>query len=42
MTLRGEVMKGADAVRLTYQACDETRCLPPVTEQLAVHEEAPL
>jgi hypothetical protein len=22
---------GAPAVELTYQACDDTRCLPPIT-----------
>jgi len=32
--IEGEVQPpgtGAPAVQLTYQACDESRCLPPVT-----------
>ncbi len=36
VTARGEVEAGAEVVRLTYQACDDERCLPPVTEDLPV------
>ncbi len=32
--IRGELGEGADELRLTYQACDDTRCLPPVTRDL--------
>jgi hypothetical protein len=34
VSLEGEIDHpggGAPAVELTYQACDDTRCLPPVT-----------
>jgi hypothetical protein len=34
VTIRGEAAAGAEEVRLTYQACDDRRCLPPVTESL--------
>ncbi len=36
VSLGGEVEAGAGSVRLTYQACDDQRCLPPVTETLPV------
>jgi uncharacterized protein YyaL (SSP411 family) len=32
--IEGEVESGVDAVRLTYQACDDSRCLPPVTREV--------
>ncbi len=38
VTVRGEVEAAAEAVRLTYQACDDQRCLPPVTEELPLAE----
>jgi hypothetical protein len=34
VALEGEIEPpagGAPSLELTYQACDETRCLPPVT-----------
>jgi uncharacterized protein len=31
-----EVAEGSPTVRLTYQACDDSRCLPPVTEQVTL------
>lgn len=31
VTLRGEVQLGAKSVTVTHQACDDERCLPPVT-----------
>jgi hypothetical protein len=36
--LTGETKEGAQSLRLTYQACDDTRCLPPVTRELALSD----
>jgi cytochrome c biogenesis DsbD-like protein len=36
VAIRAEAATQAGAVRLTYQACDDCRCLPPVTRELAV------
>jgi uncharacterized protein len=36
VAIRAEAAAQAGAVRLTYQACDDRRCLPPVTRELAV------
>jgi uncharacterized protein YyaL (SSP411 family) len=32
----GEISADADSVQLTYQACDEQRCLPPVSRELSL------
>jgi hypothetical protein len=32
--LEGEANRGATAVTLVYQACDDTRCLSPVSREL--------
>jgi uncharacterized protein YyaL (SSP411 family) len=34
VAISGEAAAAATAVRLTYQACDDDRCLPPVTREL--------
>jgi uncharacterized protein YyaL (SSP411 family) len=34
VAITGQAAAGAPAVRLTYQACDDDRCLPPVTREL--------
>ncbi len=34
--IRGEASPSAAAVSVTYQACDDRRCLPPVTRELAL------
>ncbi len=34
--IRGEVAAEAGSVTLTYQACDERRCLPPVSQELSL------
>ncbi len=39
VVLRGEVAANARSVLLTYQACDERRCLPPVTKTLELEKE---
>ncbi len=36
VTLRGELAGGAGRVRLTYQACNDRSCLPPVERDLDV------
>jgi hypothetical protein len=36
--IRGEVEEAATVIELTFQACDDRRCLPPVTKRLALHE----
>ncbi len=36
ITITGQAAAAANAVRLTYQACDDERCLPPVTRELAL------
>ncbi len=35
-TIRGQVGPDEPSLRLIYQACDDRRCLPPVTETLTV------
>lgn len=41
-TLRGKLAAGANGVTLTYQACDQRGCLPPVSRPRALdHEEHP-
>jgi len=37
--IEGEIARGETGVSLTYQACDERRCLPAITREVAV--EAP-
>ena len=39
VTIRGEVAGEADEVVLTYQACDDRRCLPPVKKALRLARE---
>ena len=39
LTLEGEIADGETVVLLSYQACDDRRCLPAVTTELIV--EAP-
>jgi uncharacterized protein YyaL (SSP411 family) len=34
--IEGEVSEGAGRLLLTYQPCDATRCLPPVTQKLVL------
>ena len=34
--IRGEVSDDREVLEVTYQACDERRCLPPVTRELRV------
>ena len=34
--IRGEMRSGSRSVTLGYQACDERRCLPPVTREISV------
>ena len=36
LTLEGEIADGETAVLVTYQACDDRRCLPAITRQVAV------
>ena len=36
VTVSGEVKEGEASVFLTYQACDDRRCLPPVTESVSL------
>ncbi|HVT18063.1 MAG TPA: DUF255 domain-containing protein [Thermoanaerobaculia bacterium] len=36
VTVHGDVASQAATVRLTYQACDDRRCLPPVTRSVAL------
>ncbi len=38
VVVRGEVKDGARDVRLTYQPCDDRRCLPPVTRPVRLVE----
>ncbi|HTQ80059.1 MAG TPA: hypothetical protein VMM92_08685, partial [Thermoanaerobaculia bacterium] len=37
--ITGEIAVGAGRLLLTYQPCDATRCLPPVTKKLVLHGE---
>jgi hypothetical protein len=39
--VRGEAAPGAGEVSLVYQACDDQRCLPPVTERLSFGAPGP-
>jgi uncharacterized protein YyaL (SSP411 family) len=41
VAITGEASPELSAVRLTYQACDEERCLPPVTRELALDSTRP-
>jgi uncharacterized protein YyaL (SSP411 family) len=41
VAVAGEAAAEATAVRLTYQACDDDRCLPPVTRQLMLEGAEP-
>ncbi|MFQ5742816.1 MAG: thioredoxin domain-containing protein [Acidobacteriota bacterium] len=34
--IRGEASSAVRSIRLTYQACDDSRCLPPVTKTLSL------
>jgi uncharacterized protein YyaL (SSP411 family) len=36
VAIEGEVGAGAGRLLLTYQPCDDTRCLPPVTQKLVL------
>ncbi len=40
LTLEGEIADGETAVLVTYQACDDRRCLPAITRQVAVSAPA--
>ena len=39
VAISGEAAADTTAVRLTYQACDDDRCLPPVTRELELEGE---
>ena len=41
VTLKGEIGDGATGVLLTYQACDDRRCLPPITREVTVEAPGP-
>ncbi|MEA2690756.1 MAG: hypothetical protein QOJ16_143, partial [Acidobacteriota bacterium] len=36
VVVEGEVGTGAGRLLLTYQPCDASRCLPPVTQKLVL------
>ena len=38
-TLTGELAAGERSLSLTYQACDDRRCLPPVTKKVTLGGE---
>ena len=39
VNLAGEIAPGERTLSLTYQACDDRRCLPPVTKIVAIPGE---
>ncbi|MGB6640750.1 MAG: protein-disulfide reductase DsbD domain-containing protein, partial [Thermoanaerobaculia bacterium] len=36
VTIGGEIAPGEQTLSLTYQACDDRRCLPPVTKKVTL------